>query len=234
MGIPNLGRPNPDFGNISQYDSIGDSWSNALTVSMLTRSAPWGRARVSYTFSKSLDDAGNAFFQTPQDNANVLGDKGPSDNDQRHRVVLSGTFGDGTSAAIRRALLGMQIGYLFAYASALPFNPQAGVDLNNDTTINDRPLGMGRNSDRMPCWAESDRSQTCGTATLDLRLSRTLSFGSRQRVEVMAEGFNIFNHTNVVNINSNFGPGTTPSVTYKQVTAVADKRQFQLGLRWSF
>jgi hypothetical protein len=234
MGVPNLGRPNSDFGNISQYNSIGDSWSDALTVSMLTRSAPWGRARVSYTFSKSLDDAGNAFFQTPQDNANVLGDKGPSDNDQRHRVVLSGTFGDGTSTEIRRALLGMQIGYLFAYASALPFNPQAGVDLNNDTTINDRPLGMGRNSDRMPCWAESDRSQTCGTATLDLRLSRTLSFGSRQRVEVMAEGFNIFNHTNVVNINSNFGPGTTPSVTYKQVTAVADKRQFQLGLRWSF
>ena len=148
----------PTSATSASTDSIGDSWSNGLTLSLLTRSAPWGRARVSYTFSKSLDDAGNAFFQTPQDNANVLGDKGPSDNDQRHRVVLSGTFGDGTSTAIRRALLGMQIGYVFAYASALPFNPQAGVDLNNDTTINDRPLGMGRNSDRMPCWAESDRS----------------------------------------------------------------------------
>ena len=44
----------------------------------------------------------------------------------------------------------------------------------------------------------------------------------------------MFNHTNIVNINSNFGPGLTPSATYKQVTAVGDKRQFQLGARWSF
>jgi len=234
LGIPNLGRPNPHFGNISQYESIGDSWSDAMTLALLTRTAPWGQARVSYTFGKALDTAGNAFFQTPQDNNNVMGDKGPSDNNQRHRIVVSGTVGDGTSAAIRRALFGMQIGYVFAYASALPFNPQAGVDLNNDTTINDRPLGMGRNSDRMPCWAESDRSLTCGTTTLDVRLSRTLRFGSRHQVELMAEGFNIFNHTNVVNINSNFGPGTTPSPTYKQITAVADKRQFQLGVRWAF
>jgi hypothetical protein len=50
----------------------------------------------------------------------------------------------------------------------------------------------------------------------------------------MAEGFNVFNHTNVVNINSNFGPGTMPWPAYKQITAVADKRQFQLGLRWAF
>ena len=233
-GIANLGRPNPNFGNISQYDSLGDSWFNGLTLSLLTRSAPWGRGRVSYTFGKSLDDAGNAFFQTPQDNSNVLGDKGPSDNDQRHHVVLSGTVGDGTSASLRRILGGMQIGFVFAYTSALPFNPQAGVDLNNDTTINDRPLGMGRNSDRMPCWAVSDLSATCGTTTFDLRLSRALTFGGRQRVELIAEGFNMFNHTNIVNINSNFGPGLTPSATYKQVTAVGDKRQFQLGARWSF
>jgi hypothetical protein len=234
LGVPNLGRPNPNFGNISQYDSLGDSWFNGLTVSLITRTAPWGGARVSYTLAKALDDAGNAFFQTPQDNANILGDKGPSDNDQRHHIVVSGTFGDGSSAAIRRALGGMQIGYLFAYSSALPFNPQAGVDLNNDTTINDRPAGMGRNSDRMPCWADGDRTNTCGTMTFDVRVSRTLTFGGRQRVELMAEAFNLFNHTNVVNINTNFGPGAIPGATYKQVTAVADKRQIQFGVRWSF
>ena len=234
LGIANLGRPNPNFGNISQYDSLGDSWFDGLTISLLTRSAPWGSARVSYTLSRSLDDAGNAFFQTPQDNANILGDRGPSDNDQRHRVVMSGTLGDGTSRAIRRVLGGMQIGYVVSYASPLPFNPQAGVDLNNDTTINDRPVGMGRNSARMPCWADSDRTNECGTMTFDLRLSRNLRFGAHHRVELMAEAFNLFNHTNIVNVNSNFGAGTTPAATYKQVTAVADKRQIQLGVRWSW
>jgi hypothetical protein len=234
LGIANLGRPNPNFGNISQYDSLGDSWFHGLTIALLTRSAPWGRARLSYTLSDSLDDAGNAFFQTPQDNANILGDKGPSDNDQRHRVVVSGTFGDGTSAAIRRALGGVQISYVFSYGSPLSFNPQAGVDLNNDTTINDRPAGMGRNSMRMPCWADANLAHTCGVSTFDVRLSRAIRFGDHQRIDVMAEGFNLLNRTNAVNVNNNYGPGTTPSATFEQITAVGDKRQFQLGVRWSF
>src|SRR6185295_1769427 len=75
LGVPNLGRPNPNFGNISQYQSIGDSWFNGLTLSLGTRNAAWGSARASYTLSRALDDAGNAFFQTPQDNFNILADK---------------------------------------------------------------------------------------------------------------------------------------------------------------
>src|SRR4029079_19065355 len=51
LGIPNLGRPDPNFGNISQYDSIGDSWFDGVTVSLETRLAVWGRLRLSYTRS---------------------------------------------------------------------------------------------------------------------------------------------------------------------------------------
>jgi hypothetical protein len=144
-GVPNLGRPDPRYGNINQYDSLGDTWFKGLTVSLAARSAPWGRARLSYTLSEALDDAGNAFFQTPQDNFNILGDKGPSDNDQRQRLIISGTVGDGTSAAVRRALAGVQVGYVFARATGVPFNVVTGGDRNNDTTVNDRPEGVGRN-----------------------------------------------------------------------------------------
>jgi len=234
LGVPNLGRPNPDFGNISQTDSLGDSWFNGFTASAIARSTPWGRARVSYTWSRALDDAGNAFFQTPQDNANILGDKGPSDNDQPHRLVVSGTVGDGSSHRLQSALAGVRLAYFISYGSALPINPQAGSDLNNDTNTNDRPAGMTRNSVRSPCWADPDLSHVCGTATVDLRISRPFTIHGRHQVEILAEGFNVLNRTNVVNVNNTFGTGATPLPAYKQITAVSDKRQFQLGARWSF
>jgi len=232
LGVANLGRPNPNFANISQYDALGDSWFNGLTVSLMTRAAPWGRARVSYTLSKALDDVGNAFFNTPQDNFNILGDKGPSDNDQRHRIVVSGTLGDGPSAALRRALGGVQVGYVFSYATPLPFNIVTGGDRNNDTTVNDRPEGVGRNSARFSCF--SNVAENCGTSSFDLRLSRPIRFGSRQRLDVMLEAFNLFNHVNTVNVNNTIGTGATPSAAFRQVTAIGDMRQMQLGARWSF
>jgi hypothetical protein len=50
----------------------------------------------------------------------------------------------------------------------------------------------------------------------------------------MIEAFNLVNRANVVNVNNTVGNGATPSPTFKQVTAVADMRQIQLGVRWSF
>ena len=232
LGVPNLGRPNPAFGNISQYDALGDSWFNGLTVSLESRRAPWGGVRVSYTLSRAEDDAGNAFFQTPQTQNDILADKGPSDNDQRHRLVVSGTLGDGSSASLRRALLGVQIGWVFSYGTALPFNVVTGADNNNDTTVNDRPAGVGRNSARMPCF--DDLTQSCGTATFDMRISRAISFSATNRIDLILEGFNLFNRANVVNVNNTIGNGVTPLPTFQQVTAVGDMRQLQLGVRWSF
>jgi hypothetical protein len=237
LGVANLGRPNPAYGNISQYDALGDAWFNGLTLALETRRAPWGGVRVSYTLSKSEDDAGNAFFQTPQIQNDILADKGPSDNDQRHRLVVSGTIGDAStglsgSSRLNRVLLGMQIGWVYSYGTALPFNIVTGADNNNDTTVNDRPAGVGRNTGRLPCLA--DLTQTCGSATLDMRLSRTLSFSSTNRLDLILEGFNLFNRANVVNVNNTIGNSATPSATFRQVTAVGDMRQLQLGVRWSF
>jgi hypothetical protein len=129
-------------------------------------------------------------------------------------------------------LAGFQIGWVYAYASAAPFNVVTGADNNYDTTVNDRPVGVGRNSARMPCF--NDLSSTCGTAAFDLRLSRLFRLGGAQRLELMIEGFNLFNRANVVNVNNTIGNGASPSPTFRQVTAVGDMRQFQLGARWTF
>jgi hypothetical protein len=223
QGVPNLGRPNPDFANISRYESIGESWFHGLTVSLSTRGAPWGATRVSYTLSKSEDTSGNAFFSQPQDADDVAAERGPSDNDQRHRVVFSGSVG-GTAATERvgRALGGLQIGYVLSYATGVPFNVQTGNDRNNDTNVNDRPAGVGRNSARQSA-----------TSSFDLRISRVFEVG-RQQVEVMVEAFNVFNHLNVIAVNNTFGTLATPLPSFGQATVAGDPRQLQLGARWSF
>jgi hypothetical protein len=224
LGIVNLGRPDPRYGNVMQYDALGDSWFHGLTASLSTRAAAWGRVRVSYTLSTALDDAGNAFFQTPQENFNVLADKGPSDNDQRHRLVVSGAFD--------RMPGGVQLGYVFSFASAAPFNVVTGDDRNSDTTVNDRPAGVGRNAARLACF--SHVADDCGTSSLDLRVARRIGIGSRHRIDLMLEGFNVLNHVNVINVNNTFGTGATPAPAFRQVTAIGDMRQLQLGVRWSF
>ena len=92
--VANLGRPDPTVGNNSQYQSIGRSDYDGLTLSLRHTGGRWGSHRASYTLSKALDNAGNAFFSSPQNNFDVDDDYGRSDNDQRHRLVLSGAARD--------------------------------------------------------------------------------------------------------------------------------------------
>jgi hypothetical protein len=83
----------------------------------------------------------------------------------------------------------------------------------------------------MSCLANA--AEDCGTSSFDLRVSRPFHFRG-QRVEVMVEAFNLFNHVNVVNVNNTIGAGATPSPTFRQVTAIGDMRQMQVGVRWNF
>jgi carboxypeptidase family protein len=225
-GVPNLGRPDPDFGNISRFESSGDSYYNALVLAFNKRASRWTSLRVSYTLSKAVDDAGNFFFSSPQDNFNVRDDRGLSDNDQRHRLTLSGSFEAprvSHASLLRRALEDFQLSYIFSYASRLPFNPLTGNDRNFDTNFNDRPVGMARNSGR-----------GFDSATLDLRLSRKFHFTDRVGLEAIAEGFNVLNRSNFQIPNNTFGTGQTPLATFGRPTAASDPRQIQFGLRLSF
>ena len=148
-GIPNLGRPDPNWGNISRFESSGNSYYDGMVVSYNKRAARWANVRVSYTLSKTIDDAGNFFFSSVQNNFNIRDDRGLSDNDQRHRLVVSGSLEapqQGKANGFRRCAAWFQFGYIFTYASRLPFNVLLGSDRNFDTNNNDRPVGVGRNT----------------------------------------------------------------------------------------
>jgi hypothetical protein len=226
LGVSNLGRPNPNFANISRYESSGDSYYNGLIVSFNRRFNRFASARVSYTLSKAIDDAGNAFFFTPQNNFNLRDERGLADNDQRQRLAVSGSFeapATNGDSILRRSLAGFSLSYIFQYGSRLPFNIQTGTDRNNDTNTNDRPVGVARNTGR-----------GFDFASLDLRVSRRFRFTKHLNLEALIEGFNVLNRANLQLLNNTFGAGATPRAGFGQPTAAADPRQLQFGLRLAF
>lgn len=222
-GVPNLGRPDPNWGNISRFESSGVSRYSALVAAVNKRAGRWASVRASYTFSKAIDNAGNFFFSTPQNNFDLRDEMGLSDNDQRHRLVLSGTFEAPRGDGINRALRDFQVSYIFTYASRLPFNILLGSDRNFDTNNNDRPVGVGRNAGR-----------GFDFASFDLRVARRFQVTERVGLQVIAEGFNLFNRANLGVPNNTFGGGATAAPTFGQPTVALDARQFQFGLRLSF
>ena len=222
-GVPNLGRPDPNWGNISRFESAGNSYYDGMVVSFNQRASHWATVRLSYTLSKTIDDAGNFFFSSVQNNFDIRDDRGLSDNDQRHRLVLSGTLEapeQAKAGGVERLLRGFQFGYIFTYGSRLPFNVLLGTDRNFDTNFNDRPVGVGRNTGR-----------GFDFASLDLRVSRRFRLTERIDLQLLAEGFNVLNRSNFGVPNNTFGPGVNPLPSFGQPTAAFDPRQFQIGMK---
>ena len=224
-GIPNLGRPDPNWGNISRFESSGNSYYDGMVVSFNKRASRWTNVRVSYTLSKTIDDAGNFFFSSVQDNFNIRDDRGLSDNDQRHRLVVSGSIEapPENKSGFQKFLRGFQVGYIFTYGSRLPFNVLLGNDRNLDTNNNDRPRGVGRNTGR-----------GFDFASLDLRVSKRFRLTERFDLQLLAEGFNVLNRSNFGVPNNTFGTGVNPLPAFGQPTQAFDPRQFQFGMRLNF
>jgi hypothetical protein len=183
-------RPNPNYANNSQYSSLADSHYDGLHVSFVQRPVRWGSFRVSYTFSKSLNNVGEFFFSSPIDPFNIWRDYGRSDDDQRHRVVFNGTVNSPMGAA--RGLwqhlgYGFQLSGMLQYYSALPLNITTGSNTIQGTAA--RPTVNG---------AFINRNAGTGSDffSVNLRASRTFRLSERLRMEVLAEAFNALNHRN--------------------------------------
>jgi len=218
-GTNNGCRPNPNFSNNSQYRSAADSVYNALLVSYQRRATSWLGYRISYTYSKSMNNVGEFFFSGPVNPYNIWQDWGRSDDDQRHRVVFNSTV---------RAPFGVQIGGFLQYYSPLPLNITTGATTIQGTT--GRPLVNGQ-------FIERNAGVGNDFFSVNLRLSRTFQITERVRLEGLAEAFNALNHRNNLTKNGVFGTGAypaSPAASFNQVTGVQDPRSLQLALRIRF
>jgi hypothetical protein len=129
-GTNNGCRPISTYANNSQYSPLADSTYHGLHVSFVQRPTSWGNYRVSYAWSKSMNNVGEAFFSSPIDPFDLSKDWGRSDDDQRHRLVLSGSINSPTGpahTAWERISHGFQASSLLQAYSPLPFNITSGV-----------------------------------------------------------------------------------------------------------
>jgi hypothetical protein len=237
LGIPVYGRYNPLVlqNNIFTYD--GNSSYNAGYVQIAKRLLKNFSINAHYTWSKALDDVTdfNSDF-SPMDQLNKRGEWSLSPFHHAHRVVATAIL---QSTAKNPFLAGWNFAPIFQANSWRPFNVLAGVDVNGDNyTTNDRPYGLGRDVGQGPAYW-----------SFDSRLSRifVLRADGKMTLQFIAEGFNLFNHTNFKTINNTVGPvplGALPNpirgiagaapVSPLSYTSAFDPRQFQFGLKLSF
>ena len=231
QGSNNGCRPNPSYANNSQYSSLGDSHYDALHVSFVQRPTRWGNYRISYSWSKSLNNVGEAFFSSPIDPRNIWLDYGRSDDDQRHRLTFNGSIETSTSAAHstwERLSHGFRLGTMLQYYSALPYNITTGAQTIQGTTARPTVNGVFIN-----------RNAGIGNDffSVNVRLSRRFRLAEHWSLEGIAEAFNTLNHRNNLTRVGNFGTGaypTNPASNYGQITAVNDPRTMQFALRLRF
>ena len=230
-GANNGCRPISTYGNNGQYSSLASSAYHGLHVSVLQRPTKWGSYRVSYSLSRAMNNVGEYFFSSPIDPFDINKDWGRSDDDQRHRLVLTGSINSSMEparTALEMLTHGFQVSSLVQTYSALPFNITSGVTTVQGTA--GRPIVNG---------AFIDRNAGIGSDffTMSLRVSRTFRAGASARVEGMLEVFNLTDHRNDLTRNGTFGAGVypiAPAATFNQITAVGDPRSLQFGLRVRF
>jgi outer membrane receptor protein involved in Fe transport len=211
-------RPVSSHANNSQYSSVGDSTYHGVHLSLVQRTRGWGQYRVSYTLSKAMNNVGEFFFSSPIDPTDLSEDWGRADNDQRHKLVVN--------ASAQKA--GFQFGGMVQAYSAPPFNITSGVTTVQGTA--GRPVVDGE-------FIPRNSGEGSPFLSINARFGYLFKTGPRWQFEVLAEGFNLTDHMNVVTRNTNFGAGaypTNPSPTYNQVTAVGEPRSFQFGARVRF
>ena len=242
-GTNNGCRPVPDYMNNAQLRGAGDSNYHGLHITYLQRPRQWSSVRLTYTLSKSMNNLGEAFFNAPTDPFDVMKDWGRSDNDQRHRLVASGTINSPTGPATtawQRISHGFMLSGMLQYYSALPFNIVSGVVSLQGTP--GRPLADGSVSTpnfdvRRVEFIPRNAGKGSDFLTVNVRVSRSFQLAGGARIEGLVEAFNLTDRVNPITRNATFGPGSypaNPSASFNTVTAVGDPRTLQFGVRVSF
>jgi outer membrane receptor protein involved in Fe transport len=231
--------------SVLQYTSYGETWYRALLLTLNKRFDGRFQLLTSYTLSSAEDMASD--FQSsvlPQFSGlgrdpgaprglpvgfDPLEEKGPALHDQRHRLVVSGTYV--TPGRI-------SVSAILTAASGWPYSVLAGADLNGDGDGGAFPPDRAR---RVPSDASTSLPRNSGRlpvqSTVDLRVSRSVGLTGTGEIEFLVEVFNLFNRANFTEVNNIFGAGAFPDnplPTYGQFQRSGPPRQIQLGARLRF
>jgi hypothetical protein len=157
-----------------------------------------------------------------------VSEKGPSLQDQRHRLVVSGLY----------VLPGRVQVSSIVITSGRAYNILAGADLNGDGNGGAFPPDRAR---RIPGDPASNVGRDSATlpmqATTDLRVSRRFRLAKRMSLDGIFEVFNLFNRANFVEVNNIFGTGAFPSnplPAFGQFEKAGSPLQARLAIKVNF
>jgi len=193
-------RPFTTFDRIIRFESTAKSTYNGMTLEVKKRFRSTLQASFAYTLGKVEDTKPDATAVVPgnagddskhvSNPANFEADRAPGDNDIRHRAVFSGywdlAYWRDSHGVAKAVLDGWAFSWIAALQTGPPYSERIANDVNNDgNRFNDIVPGS-RNTHRLPT-----------AYNLDLRVSRRIPLGSRARLELIGEAFNVLNHTNI-------------------------------------
>jgi Carboxypeptidase regulatory-like domain len=216
----------------------GYSIYNAGTVSVRRPFAHHFSVLGNYAYSKSIDIATDVqLTDTPVDYLDPGLDRATSDNDIRHRAVI--TLLADSASTWNPLLRNFKFSVLSTLASPLYYTIYAGMNVNGDQfPFSDRVGDIGRNTYR------GDPSYTT-----DIRLQREFALRERLKLDASAEIFNLFNRPNVSAIDTVYGSpvflgavpqkygdgvGSPANPTFGTASYVAPAREVQFSARLNF
>ncbi|MGH9466285.1 MAG: carboxypeptidase regulatory-like domain-containing protein [Terriglobales bacterium] len=231
-------RPLPQYGQISQLQSIYHSKYKALYVRADKRFSNKYQFLISYTLSSCMGDGA----QAPVTDYSDWGlDWGPCSVDQRNALVASSSY---------QAPWGVTLGAIYTLRSSLPFSLYAPGAYNIDGSsqyvpgtsydqgyrnldfgainayITAQNAAQGLNA---PLVSASDLTSQ-RVSDLDLRASRAFKLGETRQIEVIGQVFNLFGTYNYSgNINTNL-----LSAGWGQPYGAGSLQQAELAVKFSF
>ncbi len=251
-------RPYQGWAAISHREQSYSSNYHGLQTS-LNRSFSNGLLfQTAYTWSKAIDNAdftGGIYGNFP-DTRNSRGERALSSFDARHNFIGSMVyeipFLKGRKDMVGRAFGGWQVGTIYTLRTGLPISPELGRDIAGvGSATRQRPLATGT-----PQLAHDQRSLTQwfnasvyslpafgtfspvsrnivtgpGWNQWDMNFMKAFPLKEGVRMELRAEGYNFFNHTQFNGVGTSF---TTPT-TFGRVTSTRNERNFMVGARIQF
>jgi hypothetical protein len=249
--------------SIGLTQSILNSSYHGLQLTAEKRFSHNFQVRGFYTFGKSLDyiNTQNSTQQQATDWNNIALDRGRTNNDRRHNVVISGIWDlryfNHTPRPLRFVLGGWSLSAIASFRSGLPLTITSGIDNNFDGNVNDRPDLIGNpfldpNRARSAVVAQwfntaafNKNTQaihsydgTFGRNVIDGPGSKNVDMGIFREFKLTESKKLQFRAeaTNAFNMVNLASPGTnanSPS-TFGVITTANPMRQAQLGLRLQY
>ncbi len=192
-----------------------NSWYNSMVITVRRPMSHGLEFVANYTLSKSYDGGQVAgqygtFYGTdsPIDPYNKKAEYAASDLDQRHRLTASAiwipTFHAGNAVA-NQVVNGFAFSTIVTATSGQPITgsisgyPSGGVDggLTGGVVSN-----SGGNIGGRPNWIERNSYYLPNLYSVDFRIARSFSFHEKVRLQLLGEAFNLFNHTNILGVNT--------------------------------